>query len=298
MEIRLLRTYVAVAEELSFTRAAQRLHLAQPAISNQVRKLEAQVGVELIDRRRRAIALTGPGELMLDESRRILLSLQQAVELVRRAGSGAVGRLSIGFVPSASNSVLPSFVRRFGDAHPEVVLDLRERPPDELVEGLHGGQLDVAFLYLPLDEPAFRTHIVTSEAFVVALPQGHRLATRPSVAVRSLAEEPFVLPARHGMPGLHAQVLSLCRDAGFSPRPSYEDVWMLQTIVGLVAAGTGIALVPSSAETMGRHGVVYLPLRGSDSTRAELAAVWRAASPSSVLRAFSATLEEPPRPPL
>lgn len=286
MELRQLRSFVAVAEELSFTRAAGRLHLAQPALSVQVRKLEDELGVELFDRTRRAIRLTDAGALLLREARALLRGVEATVELVRRAGSGTVGRLTVGFVPSASNTVLPPALRRFGTAHPGVTLHLREQAPDELVRALHEGRLDVALLYLPLDDPSLATAVVAREAFVVAIPADHALAARKRIDVRSLRDEAFILPARHGTPGLHAQVVAMCAAAGFTPRAVQEDVWLVQTIVGLVAAGVGIALVPASAEALGRRGVTYRPLRGTAEQRVELAAAWRQDDHSPVLRAF------------
>lgn len=286
MELRQLRYFVAVAEELSFTRASARLHIAQPALSVQVRRLEDELGVALLDRSRRAVALTDAGALMLAEARSLLGTLDQTVELVRRTAAGEVGRLAIGFVPSASNVALPPLLRRFRSIAPDVAVHLREMAPDDLVRALHEERIDVAFLYLPFDDPSLEHRVVSREAFVAALPEDHRLAGAEKVAMRQLRDEPFVLPARHGMPGLHARVLELCRRAGFTPLAVQEDVWLVQTIVGLVGAGLGVALVPASVQALARRGVVYRPLRDRVSAPVELAAVWRAGDASAVLRAF------------
>jgi DNA-binding transcriptional LysR family regulator len=287
MNLRQLRSFVAVAEELSFTRAAARLHLAQPALSVQLRQLEDELGVVLIDRSRRAIALTEAGTLMLDHTRRLLTQLEQTVDLVRRAGSGAVGHLSIGFVPSAANDALPPLLRRFGATHPDVAIHLRELPPDALVRALHEGRLDVCFLYLPFEDPLLDQAVVAREAFVAAVPQEHELARSKRIDVEALRDERFILPARHSMPGLNAQVLDICREAGFTPLAIQDDVWLVQTMVGLVAAGVGVALVPASAEALQRRGVVYVPLEQQRRARhVELAAVWRRGDRSVVLSAF------------
>lgn len=286
MELRHLRYFVAVAEELSFTRAAERLHMAQPALSVQIRQLEGELGVSLFDRSRRSISLTEGGSVMLTEARRLLALLDNAVELVRRTGSGAVGRIAIGFVPSASNAALPPLLRRFSQTHPEVAMHLREMAPGELVRRLHAGDLDVCFLYLPFSDPSLDQAVIAREAFVVALPADHRLAGRAAVDVRELAGEPFVIPAQHGMPGLNAQVLDICREAGFAPRAVHDDVWLVQTMVGLVAAGAGVALVPASARALAPDGVVYRPLREPVVHEVELAAVWRRDDRAAVLRAF------------
>jgi DNA-binding transcriptional LysR family regulator len=286
MELRQLRYFVAVAEEQGFTRAAERLHIAQPALSVQVRRLEDELGVELLDRSRRTVRVTAAGEILLREGRRLLSGLDRTVDLVRRTGSGSVGRLAVGFVPSAANEALPPLLRRYGAGHPAVEVSLEEMTPDALVRALHENRLDVAFLYLPFDDPTLETAVVARESFVAALPSDHPLAPSEHVDVRKLADEPFVLPARHGMPGLHAQVLEICREAGFEPRPVQEDVWLVQTIIGLVAAGVGVALVPASAQALMRRGVVYRSLRGRSPHEVALAAVWRRDDRSPVLEGF------------
>lgn len=290
MEFRHLRYVVAIAEEQSFTRAAERLHTAQPALSVQMRQLEAELGVELFDRSRRAITLTEAGTIMVSEARELLRARDRAIDLVRKTGTGTIGKLAIGFVPSASNVTLPPLLRDFRSSHPAVALTLREMAPDLLVEALHEGRLDVCFLYLPFDDPSLTQRVIAREEFVVALPEDHLLAAAKQIRVADLREEPFVLPARHGMPGLNAQVLAICRDAGFEPRAVQEDVWLVQTIVGLVAAGGGIALVPSNAQALSPAGVVYRQLQGARGRRVELAAVWRRDDRAPVLSEFTASL--------
>ncbi len=292
VELRHLRYFVAVAEELSFTRAAERLHMAQPPLSTQMRALERALGVELFDRSRRAIALTAAGEVLLGEARRLLVQVEQALAATTRAGTGEVGRLTVGFVPSASLGPLPELLREFRGRHPGVELFLRELPPDDLVAGLHSGALDLAVLYLPVAEPALAELTIAREPLVAALPEGHRLASaRSALRLASLRAEPFVLPARHHMPGLHARVLESCRRAGFEPRAVQDDVWLLQTVLGLVAAGLGVALVPASVEKLGRAGVAFRPLR-DPGPPVELGALWRADDTSAALRNLVAVLRE------
>lgn len=286
MELRQLRYFVAVSEELSFTRAAARLRVAQPALSVQIRQLETELGVELFDRSRRAISVTEAGELMLGESRRLLALLDNAIELVRRTGSGMTGRIAIGFVPSASNAALPPLLRRFGETHPDVAVYLREMAPQDLIRRLHEGDLDVCFIYMPFADASLDQAVIAREAFVVALPANHPLVHKREVDVRELIDEPFVIPAEHGMPGLNAQVLDICHEAGFTPRAVQDGVWLVQTIIGLVAAGVGVALVPSSAQALRPEGVAYRPLREPVVHEVELAAIWRRVDISPVLRAF------------
>lgn len=295
-ELRHLRAFVAVAEELNFTRAAARLHVAQPALSTQVRQLEAGLGVELFDRSRRAIRLTPAGAALLPEARRLLAGVDQTVRIVRGAGDGEVGHLTVGFVPSAANSGLPEHLRAFRRQRPGVELYLRELAPDDLVRALREGGVDVGFLYLPHGAEEIATHVVERERLVAALPADHRLAGRRRVRAAELADEPFVLPARHQMPGLLAQVEDACRAGGFTPRAVQKDVWLMQTIVGLVAAGMGVALVPASVENLRRTGVAYRPLSGAAAT-VELGAIWRRDERlpplASFLRVLGAPVEDP-----
>jgi DNA-binding transcriptional LysR family regulator len=292
VELRHLRYFVAVAEELSFTRAAERLHIAQPPLSTQIRNLEAALGVALFDRSRRQVALTDAGELLLEESRRLLTQIEQALSATRTAGEGEAGRLTIGFIPSASTSTLPGHLRAFRRRHPGVELFLRELPPDELAAQLHAGALDLCFLYLPFDDPRLEQVVVAREPLVAALPEDHRLARSTRVLrLADLRDEPFVLPARHHMPGLHARVLAACRSAGFEPEPVQRDVWLLQTVLGLVAAGLGVALVPESIRDAYSTGVAFRPLRDAGDP-VELGAVWRADDASPTLRNFVALLRE------
>lgn len=291
MELRHLRSFVAVAEELSFTRAAERLHLAQPALSVQMRQLEAAVGVALIDRSRRAISLTTAGALMLTETRRLLSMLDQTLDVVRRTGTGLEGRISIGFVPSTANHVLPPLLRSFAASHPDVAVHLREMGPDELVRALHVASVDLGFLYLPFEDPTLARLVVSREPYIVAIPDGNPLVRNATIDIALLRDEPFVLPSRRTVPGLHGQVLDICTEAGFAPRAIHDDVWLIQTVVGLVAAGLGVALVPASTQHIIRRGVVYRPLTTDGDHHAELAAVWHRDHLSPPLERFLLELD-------
>jgi DNA-binding transcriptional LysR family regulator len=287
MEFRRLRYFVAVAEEQNFSRAAERLHVAQPALSSQIKLLEREVGVRLFDRSNRGVRPTEAGRLLLGEAQRILAQTEEAVRMARRVGYGEVGRLTVGFVPSAFNEVLPPFLRRFREAFPDVELLLREMNPDQLVEGLRGNGIDVAFLYLPVEDDDLNSRPVASDSLVVALPERHPLAAETEMDVRALADEPFVLPARYGTPGLRGRVVEACRRAGFVPKAAQREEWLMQTtIVGLVASEVGVALVPSSLQrSLRRDGVVYKEVRGPSPT-VELGVVWRRGDDSPVLCAF------------
>ena len=286
MDMRRLRYFVAVAEESSFSRAAERLRIAQPPLSNHIKKLEQELGVVLFERSNRGVRMTEAGRLLLEEARRLFVQLDQVVRAVQQVGHGQVGRLTLGFVPSSSNEALPSILRAFRERFPGVELFLREMRPDRVVQRLHDRQIDVGFLYLPLEDPSLKFECVTREPLVLALPETHPLALEDRVDLRSVAEEPFVLPARYQMmPGLYGQVTAACHQAGFTPNAVQKDVWLMQTIVGLVAGGTGVALVPASLQNIPRRGVAYKPVHNLSPT-VELGVVWRPDTPGLVLESF------------
>jgi DNA-binding transcriptional LysR family regulator len=285
MELRRLRYFVAVAEELSFNRAAQRLRISQPPLSTQIKQLEEELGVLLFKRSSRGVRMTDAGELLLEETRRIFIQLEQTARMVERIGSGKTGRLSLGFVPSATNEVLPSVLYEFQRGFPDVELFLHEMMPDQVVRRLHGRQIDVGFFYLPFDDSALTFRPVSREPLIVALSESHPSANEPEIDLRTLEREPFILPMRYEMPGLYGQVTEVCRQAGFTPRAVQKDVWLMQTIVGLVASGIGVALIPASLRNFRRKGVVYKTVRNL-SPKVEMGMVWRRGDSSPVLSAF------------
>lgn len=192
----------------------------------------------------------------------------------------------MGFVPSASNEVLPPILRAFGDRFPEVELFLREMRPDQVVQRLHEGQIDVGFVYLPLNDELLNIECVSHEPLVLALPDTHPLASESHIGLQAVTEEPFILPMRYQtMPGLYGQVTDACRQAGFVPNAVQKDVWLMQTIVGLVAGGTGVALVPASLRNLHRKGVVYRSVHGLSPT-VELGVIWRRDASGMVLNSF------------
>lgn len=285
MDLRRLRYFVVVAEEQNFSRAAERLHMAQPPLSDQIKRLEQALGAKLFDRSSRGARLTEAGELLLGEARRLLVQADQTAEMVRRVGEGEVGRLTLGFVPSASNSVLPPVLYEFRERYPDVQLYLQEMNPDWLVQGLHAGRIDVSFFYLPFEDRALAHEPVSREPLVVALPEAHEMAAEEEVDLCDLAGEPFVLPARYRMPGLHGQVVEACREAGFVPEAVQKEVWLMQTIIALVAGGMGVALVPASLRNLPRAGVVYRTVRGLSPT-VEMGVVWRRDEKNPVVGSF------------
>jgi DNA-binding transcriptional LysR family regulator len=289
MELRQLRYFVAVAEELHFHRAAERLHMSQPPLSQQIRKLEEDVGVQLLDRNRRGVRLTPAGETFLGEARAILESVDHAALISRRVARGEVGRLSVGFVGSAMFGPLPDVLREFRERYPDVELELRELPSAPQVAALAAGRIDVGFLRPPIDAADLEAQRFLRERILVALPSGHALAEKPRLHVEELRDESFILLARREAPGLHdAMVHGMSRVGG---RPEVvQEVSEMQTVVGLVAAGMGISLVPASARALALQRVVYLEVDGIPPV--ELDMVWRRGERSPVLATFRALVAE------
>ena len=288
MELRRLRYFLAVAEELSFTRAAVRLQMAQPPLSSQIQLLENELGVTLFDRSRRAIALTAAGRALVPEARRLLADAEQTARIVRHAADGTVGRLAVGFVPAAVNGVLPDILRRYRTRYPGVALSLYERSPDDLVRQLHEHRVQAAFLFAPYRDEALHSRCVSTQRLVAALPERHPLASRAAVDVRALAEGPMILPTQHETPGLFSRIRQLFDELGVEPNVVQREVWMMQTIIGLVAAEMGAAIVPSSVALLQREGVVYRRLE-QEPAPVEMTIAWRRDDGSAALAAFVRT---------
>jgi DNA-binding transcriptional LysR family regulator len=284
VELRHLRYFVAVAEELHFGRAAARLRIAQPPLSRQIHALEGEIGTELFDRSRRRVELTRAGKVLLDEVRRTFAQIDRAVDLARRAGRGESGALSIGFVSAVTHTSLPVILRAFRRNFGHVELYLREMSPADQVLALREGRIQVGFLRAPIDEPTLAVETILRERLVAALPVSHPLAARKRLALRALAREPFVLFPRHLGPGFYDQIIALCRQAGFSPRVIQEAPQMV-TIASLVAVGLGVSVMPASVSHLWREGVAFLPLTGRIPPP-ELVMAWRPDDTSPVLHAF------------
>ena len=295
MELRHLRYFIAVAEELHFGRAAARLHMAQPPLSQQIKQLEAELGFQLFHRTKRTVRLTAAGERFLAETRLIFQRLEQAIATGRRTSRGELGELAIGFVGSASYSVLPSILQRFRQHCPQVELTLRELTTNVQLEALRENRIDIGLVRPPIpaegQADGLLSQPVLQESFVVALSQDHMLAQAEKIAIADLAAESFLLFPRALAPGLYDQIIALCQQGGFSPNVVQEAVQM-QTIVGLVAAQIGIALVPESLQNLRRVGVVYRPLQEA-TPQAEIALVWREADASPTVQQFLQIINQP-----
>jgi DNA-binding transcriptional LysR family regulator len=285
VELRHLRYFVAVAEELHFGRAAQRLHISQPPLSMQIRALEDAVGAQLLHRTQRRVSLTKAGEVLLAEARQILGRVEHALLLARRAGRGEVGELAIGFISIADYNVLPPLLREFRTRAPDVRLHLRESTSDRQFDDLLAGRIDVGFVLPPVEDPRIAYRPVHREPLVAALPATHRLAgATAALPLIALADLPFVLFPRPLAPGLYDDIVSFCRRAGFSPRVEQEAVQM-QTIVSLVSAGIGVSIIPASLRHLQRTGVAYRPLQ-ERSPLTEIGLAWRRDDALATLQVF------------
>jgi DNA-binding transcriptional LysR family regulator len=287
MELRHLRYFVVVAEELHFRRAAERLHMSQPPLSQQIRALEQEVGATLLLRNQRRVELTAAGAAFYQRAREILAAVEDAAREARKIQRGEVGRLAIGFVGSSMYSFVPELLRTFREQSPDIALRLHELGTSEQLRRLEDGRLDVGFLRLPRERPGLKVRTVLEEPVVVALPDAHPLAGRPRLTLADLEGQPLVLLTRAGAPGLRDALDDAIDRLGGEERIA-QEVPGMQTVVGLVAAGVGISLVPESVHELTRRGVVYRPLDG-DAPRVRLAMAWREADSSPVLAAFLET---------
>src|SRR5258707_1449408 len=291
IDLRRLSYFVAVAEELHFTRAAERLHIAQPPLSYHIQQLEHELDVQLFERTRHHVQLTEAGRILLNEGYRLFGQVDQMVRIVRRVGHGEVGQLMLGFVPSASNTLLPTILRVFRERFPEVHLLLKEQNPDQLIRELEEQRLDVGFLYLPCESNALATFPVSRETLIAVLPQNHPLAEHEEIALSTLAEEFFILPPRYAaVPGLLSHIMEVCLRAGFVPKVA-QEAWLMQTIIGLVAANMGVALVPASVQHLHRTGVIYKPLQDAP-VFIEMGMLWRRDETLPTLQLFLRLVDE------
>lgn len=270
MELRHLRYFIAVAEELHFGRAAERLGISQPPLSQQIQALEEEIGARLFERTNRRVELTDAGRLFLDESRQVLAQVDKAVLLARRAHLGELGELKIGFTSSAPfTSTIPSSIHAFRKACPDVHLDLQEMSSRQVLKALLEESLQVSVIR-PLALPdAVHWVELFREPLVAVLRADHPLAagSEDGLAIAALAEEPFVFFPRSYGTGLYDQVIALTRQAGFSPRIAQEASEAM-TIIGLVSAGLGVSILPASFRRTRVDGVVYRTLSDPEATTA------------------------------
>jgi len=262
MEFRQLHYFLTVAEELSFGRAAKRLNMAQPPLSRQIRQLEQELGVQLFERTSRRVELTQVGSVFVEEARRILEQIEQSVRTVQRANQGVIGQLVIAFEGSSAYDAIPLSLKTYRERFPDVELIVLGMTTNQQIEALHSGQIHVGFVVPPLQGQVEDLEVETAikAPLVLALPKSHPLTAKSTVKVRSLANERFIMGQRNSGCGFYDQVIAVCRRAGFSPLIQ-QEVNEMQVLLGLVAAGFGIAILPESAKQFQRTGVVYRDLQ-------------------------------------
>lgn len=262
MELRQLKQFVAVAEALSFRRGAERLHMAQPPLSVAIRKLEDDLGVELFERRGRTIRLTVAGHEALRAVRRCLADADEIRNATLRAAQGESGLLRIGFVGSATFSLLPRLLPRFRKRHPGIELELRESTNEEMLSMVENERLDVGLVRFPtVSVGRVQFQLVERDVFHVVMPKGHPLARGKAVTMEALSREPLIAYAHTKVPGLHAMVMLAFQQAGLSPRP-VQEATQVQTVLCLVESGLGVALVPSVSARYASRNLVFRPIRG------------------------------------
>jgi DNA-binding transcriptional LysR family regulator len=282
-----LRGFIAVAEELSFTRAAERLHMTQPALSRAIRRLEEDVGVALFERTSRNVALTPAGGALLGHARSALFQVDRGVSAARRAAREEARTLRVGFTGSLANRVVPQAAHRFAEQRPGVTLDLSEAPPAELRAGLANGSLDVAALYTVdprwYEADGFAVETLGTDRAYAVLPADHALAGRPSIALRALASEPWIVVAGSNGDDVQEAFHELGRLAG-AELHVVQEATSIHVILGLVAAGVGVSVFPAAAVDAHPDGVAFVPVE--DAIEFDLLGIVAAGDTSELAYAF------------
>lgn len=289
MELRHLRYFVAVAEELNFRRAAEVVHIAQPALSQQIKQLEEEMGVTLFARTNHKVQLTEAGQAFYLRAQAILQETQRAVQDARAVECGEAGRLTIGFVSSAAIHVLPTFLHQLRTARPQAEIELKELAPGEQIDDLYNHKLDLGLFHANLEDSLFETALVTRERLIAALPTENAFAHRDIIELRELARETVILPARHATPGYFELTRSAFQAVGLMPERIYHTN-LLQTGLLLVGAGLGVSLLPESFQNIQVRGVIYRQLADAAPT-IDLIAAWRRDNSSRLLGWLTAQIK-------
>ncbi|KYC40608.1 hypothetical protein WA1_26185 [Scytonema hofmannii PCC 7110] len=284
MELRQLKYFITVAEELNFRRAAERLYMEQPPLSRQIRQLEEELGVELFHRSKRGVALTEAGKAFLDEARLTLAQAERAAKAARQAIAMQARQITIGFSICAFNEVLPEIIQAFRQKFPEVKLSLTEMSTELQIQALLQETIDIGFIHGPIQQPGIETVTLLREPLIVALPPMHPLANRETIDLGALKNESFILCPQHIKPDLYAQVMHLCQQAGFQPNV-VQEASPPEVLLALVESGMGVSLVAAGAKTRHKLSVVYLPLTET-TPGVEIAAAWNKDRQSVFLQHF------------
>lgn len=288
MEFRHLRYFLALAEELHFGRAAQRLSISQPPLSLNIQQLEASVGAQLFTRNSRGVQLTAAGKAFVPAARALLAQASNAAREAREVAQGQSGELQIGFTGTLLYCGLSQMLQKFQTGHPRLRLVLRELSSSEQLSELVRDRLDVGFVHTPRVPPGFEQILVASQPLLVCLPQGHALAGQASVALRDLQGQALAVVSRTVSPDYHEHILSECELGGWAPGVVHElRHWL--SVVALVAQGQGAALVPAALAQSALAGAVFLPLQGGD-LRYDTRCLWRSGGDQTALQDFVAAV--------
>jgi DNA-binding transcriptional LysR family regulator len=284
MDLRQIRYFLTLADELNFTRAAGRLHISQPPLTRQIQQLEASMGVVLFERTTRGVALTQAGQVFLEEARKLVALADQAANKTRLAHTGQMGRLDIGIFGSATLNVIPTLLIELRKTHPAIVITLQNTTKTELIDAVRGRRLDIGFNRVLPDLPDLKVETVMIENLYVAVHKDHPLARRRVLGVRDLVNQALIVFPNNVRPTFADTVVALCMDEGFTPNIVHE-VGDVMTCIALVSAGLGMAVVPESAANLQLPGVRYHLLR-SPAAKVDLSCIYHADNSSPALAVF------------
>jgi DNA-binding transcriptional LysR family regulator len=279
MELRQLQYFLTVAEELNFSRAAEKLMITQPPLSLQIQNLEKELGIVLFYRNNRHVELTDAGKVFFEETRKMFDHLQRAVENAQRTHRGEIGKLTVGFVGSATYDILPAVLREFRSLYPDVQVQLLELSTPMQIEAMLQEEIDIGVLRPPVHYEAICTEIVSIAPCVLAVPKQHPLLKKKKLSLSDLTPYPFVMLSRKTWAGLYDEILGLCNPI------IQQEALEFQTVIGLVAAGMGIAVVPQSAMNLHTQDVIYLNLN-NQLPDASMGISWRRNNQSPLVKAF------------
>lgn len=292
MDLRHLKYFLAVADELNIGRAAARLHISQPPLTRQIRSLEEELGVDLFNRTAKGVELTQAGEMFKEDAENIRMLLEAAVDRVHRAGEGKLGRIDIGIFGSAIYDTIPKLLQTFREKLPGVRVVLHTMNKNEQIEALRQRRITLAFNRMMSPEPDIGRELVITEKLVVAIHADHELARLETIPIRALADCPLILFPNVGRPNFIDKVLDLCKQQGFEPEIA-QEVGDAVTGIALVARGFGVTLIPeSAANAITFDGTVYRPLADAPQATVDLSVLYRATDQSPLLKAFLSIVRE------
>ena len=290
LDLKLLRFFVVLSEELHFGRAARRMHMTQPPLSKAIKQLEEELGLKLFERDSKHVVLTPVGQVMLARARETLLHARNTAAFARSIAAGLTGRIEVGFTAVMLYRGLGKVMERFRADYPHIEVSFTETVSQRQIELVKSGSLDAGFINSPLAPPGVESLGVCLERYVACIPARHPMATSRRISLAALRDEPFLVFARDASHAYHDQVMSMCADVGFQPRTRQYSGQIL-TLVALVAAGFGVTVVPESVQDAGMKGVAYVPIAGAD-VQPTAFLIWDAARSTPGLQSFIGSVRD------